>query len=276
MTFYNKEPKWKKEILFNFLLAPFGLKVEDIIEVNTQEKLKGTIPDFNIVTKTNQIRYEVKIDNQKLTELEQNKKNRDAFLIRRNYQFESDIPKGLKILYWEDLFKLIDEQGAFNDFERLNLVREYMELDEQYTLSLKPLEVAMLYSVDVIHAVYTISDKVKRLCKSFLDDYSDKYTDINECPFDDGGIGYYFKEAKKKGREFFIGIDLTKDIDKKCSFSLELLDCKECPENAFHFRADVCIAYYPLEKTLLCKEYNSDEDLQKAFNDHVLEVLSTI
>ena len=49
-SFFYHEPLWKKEILFNFLLGPFDLKFYDIIDVSTQDNLKGTIPDFTIKT----------------------------------------------------------------------------------------------------------------------------------------------------------------------------------------------------------------------------------
>ena len=89
--FYN-ESKWKKELVFDFLLKPFGLTLSDVWDVKTQDKLKETIPDFTIVTKCREIHFEVKINDDNLTDSEKDKKSRDAFLVRKNYAHLEEIP----------------------------------------------------------------------------------------------------------------------------------------------------------------------------------------
>ena len=70
-SFFYHEALWKKEILFNFLLQPFNLKVTDIKDVITQDNLKDTIPDFTIITSDGtRICYEVKINDADLTSSE--------------------------------------------------------------------------------------------------------------------------------------------------------------------------------------------------------------
>lgn len=73
-SFFYREALWKKEILFNFLLQPFDLKLADVKDVITQDNLKETIPDFTIVTNTGKrICYEVKINDAELTLSERKK-----------------------------------------------------------------------------------------------------------------------------------------------------------------------------------------------------------
>ncbi len=170
-TFFHREPLWKKEILFNFLLAPFDKKFENIKEVVTQNNLQATIPDFTIKTVDQDIHFEVKISDATLTSAEKQSGSLDAFLVRKHYAYLEEvkripIPEN-KILFWEDLFEIIDKQGATNEFARLVLVREYMR-DGEHTLSLTPHEVAMFYSPNTIAAVYTMSEKVLELCNQFL------------------------------------------------------------------------------------------------------------
>lgn len=87
-SFFYQEPLWKKEILFNFLLKPFGLTVNDIKEVKTQDYLKGTIPDFKIITEKDEIKFEVKINNTRLTSSEmKKKKQRCIFNSQKLYIF---------------------------------------------------------------------------------------------------------------------------------------------------------------------------------------------
>ena len=211
-SFFYNEPLWKKKVLFDFLLTPFNLELSDIAEVKTQDNLKETIPDFTIRTKDNNtFRYEVKTNNSDLTFSEQKNNSREAYLIRKNYYHYDKIPKklrdGNKILYWEDLFKKIDKLGATKDFSRLDLIREYM-CENIHTLLLTPHEVAMFYSPETVMAVYTMSNKILELCKSFLDSHSKDY-EYKECknPLqDDSGIGYYFKEKKRKEKRFFYWI----------------------------------------------------------------------
>ena len=42
-SFFYHEALWKKEILFNFLLQPFDLKLADVKDVITQDNLKETL-----------------------------------------------------------------------------------------------------------------------------------------------------------------------------------------------------------------------------------------
>lgn len=188
--------------MFDFLLKPFNLQLSDILEVKTQNTLKGTLPDFTIVTKkSTNIRYEVKINDSGLTASECDENTRDAYLIRKNYYFREKIPLSEdKILYWEDLFEAIDQKGATKNFARLDLVREYIN-EGIHTLLLTRHEVAMLYSRNTIIAVYEMKEKLLKLCKNFLDTnesifQEDTYQDNKE------GIGYYFNEIKDKKRLF--------------------------------------------------------------------------
>ncbi len=270
-SFFYNEPFWKKKILFDFLLSPFDdLEFSDIDEVKTQDNLKETIPDFTIITENKKIRYEVKINNTDLTPSEQKKGSRDAYLIRKNYYHYYKIPQKLKkekkILYWEDLFEKIDKLGATKDFSRLDLIREYM-CEGIHTLLLTPHEVAMFYSPETVKAVYTMSDKILLLCKSFLESHSEDYEygksrkkDFENPQKDDLGIGYYFKERKGQKREFFIGLDLSV-TEKSWAIGLNIAENKY--EN------------YELDKEILTKS-NNEEDLQEKFNKNVEEVLKQI
>ena len=268
-SFFYQEPLWKKEILFNFLLKPFGLTVNDIKEVKTQDYLKGTIPDFKIITEKDAIKFEVKINNTRLTSSEMKKKSRDAFLIRKNYTSSKDIPKGLKILYWEDLFEIIDKKEANNEFTRLALVREYMK-EPEHTLLLSPLEVAMLYSPETISAVYTMSEKLLELCKNFLDSHNTKYK-CGQLLQKNEGIGYYFNEQKGKKRSFFIGFDPNAPLEQNLAIEVDLNTYK----NIKNMYTNGYFAYFPLDKEILAK-YDSDDELQAAFNANVEAVLNSI
>lgn len=272
-TFFYQEPLWKKKILFDFLLKPFGLAYEDVQDVETQDNLKDTIPDFTIVLKDQKrIKFEVKINNTGLTESERNKQKRDAFLVRRNYSHEDEIPlKDDKILYWEDLFKKIDEEGATNEFSRLILVREYIHAD---TLHLTPLEVAMLYSPETIKGVYSLSEKVLKLCGGFLETHKERYEykeNKQQKQQDKYGIGCYFTDKRTKA-ELWIGIS---PIVEKYSFSaaIELGTGNVKPKDDWHIEDNY--AYFPLDKEILAK-YEDDEKLQEAFNKNAESVLNEI
>ena len=274
-TFFHREPLWKKEILFNFLLKPFGLKLENIKDVVTQNSLQGTIPDFTIQTTDNQkIHFEVKISDVNLTESETMPGTRDAFLVRKHYRFLKDIPAAEDhILFWEDLFEIIDKQGAANDFSRLALVREYMH-DEEHTLLLTPHEVAMVYSPDTVAAVYTMSQKVMTLCKNFLDSPSASAVyAIDKPQQDELGIGYYFHEKHKKPRNFFVG--LSPSVPNPYCFSIALQRNDNAPTPDKSWYTDDDWAYFPLDKEILAKDI-SETELQASFNANVEEVLKSI
>lgn len=260
-SFFYKEPLWKKELLYNFLVKPFKLQFSDIADVKTQDNLKGSIPDFTIETKKGErLRFEVKINDAKLTQAERNDSTRDAYLIRKNYCYLKDIPVSKdKILYWEDLFAIIDQQDATKDFSRFVLLREYMN-EDIHTNLLTPHEVAMLYSKDTIIAVYRMKKKVKNLCNTFLDErkslYKNKKYQDNEF-----GIGYYFEEKKNKKRHFFIGFS---PYEEKY-FSI----AKRKNETTGSW------VFFELDKEILAK-YDTDEQLQEAFNKNVESVLGNI
>ena len=166
--FYN-ESKWKKELIFDFLLNPFGLTISDVLDVKTQDKLKETTPDFTIVTKNKEIHFEVKINDAALSDSEKDKKTRDAFLVRKCYAHLEEIPLEKEyVLFWEDLFDMIDKKEASNEFARLALVREYMR-EDIHTLLLTPHEVAMFYSPDTVYAVYKMSQKIVERCENILE-----------------------------------------------------------------------------------------------------------
>lgn len=136
-----------------------------------------------------------------------------------------------------------------------------------HTLLLTPHEVAMFYSPETVMAVYTMSNKILELCKSFLDSHSKDY-EYKECKNqefenpqqDDSGIGYYFNEKKGKKRDFFIGLDLT------------------VPEKSWAIGLNVApneYKNYVLDKEILAKT-NTEEDLQEQFNRNVEEVIKNI
>ncbi|MBQ1971340.1 MAG: hypothetical protein II223_02740, partial [Treponema sp.] len=280
-TFFYQEPLWKKEILYNFLLSPFKLKLQDIEKVITQDNLKETIPDFTIITKDGrEIRYEVKINDAALTFSEKDKNNRDAYLIRKNYKYYEQIPVSEeKILRWEDLFAAIDKVGASKDFARLDLVREYMR-EEINTLLLTRHEVAMLYSPKTIISVYSMSEKILGLCKNFLDSNNDSYTyeiksnkDFENPQQDGNGIGYYFNEVNDPQRYFFIGLSPVVKSEEYC-FSIALQINKDITvKKEWYVEKDY--AYFPLVKEILSK-YDNDEKQQEEFNKNVISVLNSI
>ena len=128
VSIFKNDALWKKEILFNFLLKPFGVSYEYIVDVTCQDYLKETIPDFTVRTKDKDYRYEVKINDAPLTESEGDSDNRNAFLVPKKYSHMNDIPLDKKyILFWEALFEEIDKKGATNEFGKLALTREYIE-----------------------------------------------------------------------------------------------------------------------------------------------------
>ena len=276
-SFFYQEPLWKKEILFNFLLKPFGLTVNDIKEVKTQDYLKGTIPDFKIITEKDEIKFEVKINNTRLTSSEMKKKSRDAFLIRKNYTSSKDIPKGLKILNWEDLFEIIDKKEANNEFTRLALVREYMK-EPEHTLLLSPLEVAMFYSPETIRAVYTMSNKILELCRNFLDSNKKRFESkeshnqtLENPQKNETGIGFFFQEKNGKKREFFIGLDPNAPKEFYWAINLDI----DYYKNDKGVYTNGHYAFFPLDKEILAKCTN-EQDLQEEFNKNVNDVLNSI
>lgn len=271
-SFFHHEPRWKKEILFGFLLKPFGMTLDNIKDVVTQNHLPGTIPDFTIQTTDNQkIHFEVKINDAVLTESEITPGTRDAFLVRKRYRFLEDIPAAkATILFWEDLFEIIDKQGAANEFSRLAVVREYMH-DDEHTLLLTPHEVAMFYSPDTVFAVYTMSEKVLDLCKHFLETHS--YT-IGKRQQNQWGIGYHFEEADGRRRHFFVGITPTVPVPYVFSVALDLNTNGGAPNKCW-YTDDENWAYFQLDKELLAKNL-SEEELQETFNKCVEEILSGI
>ena len=270
-TFFHQEPLWKKKILFDFLLKPFGLAYEDVQDVETQDNLKDTIPDFTIVLKDQRINFEVKINDAELTESERNKQNRDAFLVCRNYSHKDEIPlKDDKILYWEDLFKKIEKIGATNEFSRLTMVREYIHADN-ISLHLTPLEVAMLYSPETIEAVYSLSEKVLKLCEGFLETHKVQYEYKKNQQQSKFGIGRYFNDKRTKA-ELWIGMS---PIVEKYSFSaaIKLGTGNVEPKDDCHIEGDY--AYFSLDKEILAK-YEDDEKLQESFNKNAESVLNEI
>ena len=261
-SFFYKESLWKKEMLFDFLLEPFDLQLDDIAEVKTQDNLKGTIPDFSIITREGKkINFEVKINNSALTQSELDENTRDAYLIRKDYYYISNIPVAKeRILYWEDLFELIDQKGATEEFTRFQMLREYMN-EDIHTILLTPHEVAMLYSRETILAIYGMKEKVITLCKNFLEANADKFqigTKL-DCEW---GIGYYFKKIEESGNmNLFIG--LSPHASQEEYFSIAKL--RENTSDDWDF--------YPLDKEILAK-CDSDEDLQEAFRKNSEEVMA--
>lgn len=279
-SFFYHEALWKKELLYNFLLKPFNLTLQDIKDVITQDNLKETIPDFTIITNTGQrICYEVKINNADLTQSERRKNTREAYLICRNYIHLEEIPiLKDKILFWDDFFELIDKLGATKEFARFDLVREYIKIP-YYSLLLTPHEVAMFYTPETIFAVYNMSEKIMKLCESFLDsnskDFSyEKRTDkmLKNSQNNQYGIGYYFSEKKKQKRKFFIGLSpAVKNKDYYFSIALQI---DECMTKTNWYIEDE-YAYFPLDKEILTK-YDTDEKLQEEFNNNVFSVINSI
>ena len=271
-SFFHREPLWKKEMLFNFLLAPFGLKLEDIKDVVTQNSLRGTIPDFTIKTSKRDFHFEVKINDVALTPSEREESTRDAFLVRKKYAHLSEIPKSAEILYWEDLFSCIDKQGATKEFSRLVLVREYMR-DQEHTLLFTPYEVAMFYSPDTIAAVYTMSEKLLKLCRNFLDTLDSKAYESDGELQNQWGIGCYFNGIRGRKREFFVGISPM--VPKEYSFSVALKLDESDKGKHEDWYTDAEWAYFPLDREILAKN-TSEAELQASFNANVEEVLKSI
>lgn len=281
-SFFYHESMWKKEILFNFLLEPFGFDLQDVKEVTTQDKLKGTTPDFTIQIENKagkrNIKFEVKINNDPLTSSEEQHGNRDAFLVCKDYAHKERIPTECKQLFWEDLFEIIDKKGAMKEFARIALIRETINIPEQ-TLLLTPLEVAMLYSPETISAVYTMSNKILTLCKNFLDLNNDKflYTETNAKDWKnpekyEKGIGYYF--SAKNGKELFIGISPQWPAKYAFSVALDIGSESEDFKEKYEYTADGYAAF-PLDKEILAK-YNSEVEMQKEFNKNAAEIIAKI
>ena len=259
-SFFYNEALWKKEIVFDFLLKPFNLQLSDIAEVKVQDNLKETVPDFTIITKNSEkLRYEVKINNSGLTISEYDKDTRDAYLIRKNYSFREEIPIPKdKILFWEDLFEIIDKKGATTDFARFDLIREYM-CEDIHTLLFTPHEVAMLYSPDTIIAVYEMKEKLLEICRKFLDANVTKY-EYKKTPDDNKyGIGYYFKKKGAPEYDLFIGLSLY--AEKYYSIA------KYISGDTWDF--------FELDKEILAK-CNIEEELQQEFNKNVEDVMLKI
>jgi len=258
-SFFYNEALWKKEIVFDFLLKPFNLQLLDIAEVKAQDNLKGTVPDFTIITKNSEkLRYEVKINNSGLTISEYDKDTRDAYLIRKNYSFREEIPIPKdKILFWEDLFEIIDKKGATTDFTRFDLIREYM-CEDIHTLLFTPHEVAMLYSPDTIIAVYEMKEKLLEICRKFLDANVTKYEYKGKLD-SKYGIGCYFK--KKGAPEYDLFIGLSPHAEKYYSI-------------AKYISGDNW-DYFELDKEILAK-CNTEEELQQEFNKNAEDVMLKI
>lgn len=125
---------WKKRLVFNFLLEPFEqnddpkkkIKFEDIADVESQETLKGSRPDFTITLNNGEkIHFEVKINDDGLTDSERKKGTRNAFLVKADYAHWDEIPLEEEyVLTWDDLFNLIDENEATSDFAMFDLLRQ--------------------------------------------------------------------------------------------------------------------------------------------------------
>lgn len=272
-SFFHNEPLWKKEILFNFLLKPFKLRLENIKDVVTQNHLQGTIPDFTIKTDQGNFHFEVKIKDVGLTDSETINGNRDAFLVRQNYAYLSEIPLDEdKILFWEDLFEAIDKKGAANEFARLALVREYMN-DAEHTILLTPHEVAMVYSPETIAAVYTMSAKVLKLCNQFVSSLPNTYRQ-GEQQQDKDGIGQYFHEISGQQRLFFVGIGPTVPEQYSFSLALHLEENGKKPDGNWYIGPEDW-AYCPLDKEMLAK-HSSEEALQKEFKTSVMTILEKL
>ena len=139
--------------------------------------------------------------------------------------------------------------------------------EDIHTLLLTPHEVAMFYTPETVKAVYTMSNKILSLCKSFLESHSKDY-DFKEQDNqiltnpqqDEQGIGQFFTEKKGEKREFFIGLDLL------------------VPEKAWSIGLNIAPNVYQnfeLDKEILTK-CNSDDKIQEEFNRNVEEVIKKI
>ena len=123
----TQRENYKAKAVFDFLLKPFGKNFEDIIEITEQQEDEiGSIPDFNIYCEDNKppYKFEVKIRDSALTEKELHPKARDAFLITYDYKEKDNIRSSKQILFWEDLFDLLDHQGIVID--GLDKIREFI------------------------------------------------------------------------------------------------------------------------------------------------------
>lgn len=275
-SFFYHEPLWKKEILFNFLLKPFNLSLTDIKDVKTQDNLKETIPDFSIITNNGKkIRYEIKINNADLTLSEKKTNTRDAYLICKDYSHYDDIPpllkKEKKILYWEDLFEIIDKLGATKEFARFDLVREYMKVPD-FTLLFSIHEVAMFYSPKTVSAVYSMTKKLLGLFDYFLETNNKDYEKTGE-ENDEIGIGYFFGEKKNQKRAFFIGLAPSVE-NQDYYYAIELQIEDNMKTEGWYIEGEY--AYFPLDKELLTKYDSDEEKLKQEFNKNVVSVINSI
>ncbi len=120
---------YKTKVVYDFLLSKNDYKFEDIESVEEQKKGKETIPDFSItLTNSKKITFEVKINKAPLTNKEKEPGNRDVFLLPYNYPHKEEIEElssSPKILYWEDLFDLLDKQNI--EIDGLDKVRNVIE-----------------------------------------------------------------------------------------------------------------------------------------------------
>lgn len=274
-SYFYKEPFWKKKIIFNFLLNPFGLHIEDIQDVITQDYLKETIPDFTIIThEKKRIRFEVKINDDPLTDSESDNNTRDAFLICKNYKYKDKIPIK-NLLFWEDLFEIIDKLEATKDFGRLDLVREYIK-DSIHTLILNSYEAVMFFSPEGIKATYSMAEKITKLCLFFLE--SKNFSDI-KTKNDIFQIGCFFSNWN-----YFIGLSPSiKKSDYLFSLSVAIpkgkidLLHKIIEEQGGYIESDgkYYWAYFPLNKEILIK-YESEAEMKREFNKNADSVFYKI
>lgn len=201
---FKKGKLWQKELVFDFLLKPFGKCFSDIDNITSQDTMKGTIPDFTIELKNKaKIKYEVKINDVGLTDSEKRGKTRNAFLVKEGYAHLNEIRKEIRdsghVLFWDQLFKLIDEKEATNEFEILDLVRHSMfgnVTNKDYEFLSK-----FLYSEEVIKV--QLKETLKDLMHLIVSD--EKYiNEVADTPYIEKGknklsLKYDFGDQYKLG-----------------------------------------------------------------------------
>lgn len=259
----NGEIEYKRKCIFNFIVKNPDLKYENFWYAEVQEKNIGTRPDltlhFNDGKKYN---VEVKTEtNARLTPNEKNNKNRDVFLIPKNYEYESKIE--IVKIYWEDLFQEIDSKYNGVGFDELMLTRICLGcytncLSHEIMEFLGPgcKDICMQ---QIFHNLANIKDKIKdefdvNLFCSYENLKSAKYTfetfkkELNERWYS----GFYFKVKNKK---VWIGINLC----RKEMFSISI-----------EFKKDGYVKKYgPVEEGYVAFPLNYEKDLDEISNKSI-------
>ena len=214
--------------MFDFLVQfnKEDLLFSDFLKAETQESLTGTRPDLTLYFKNNKEYYiEVKDKNSALTDSEKLKDNRHVFLIPNNYR--EDLKKQIPtdhILYWEALFKKIDDEFNGLHFPELKVTKE--------TLGIKGEQIMTL---DTYKAkVYEVMTKLLSMNKSIsISVNRDIWKDFDTLPEDmeeDGYTGikfnyqYVFPGEKLPSFKLWFGVLWFCKYDIQLDFNPDFTD----------------------------------------------------